>query len=108
MSELDVINFDMDRMKEGIEALTWEEYEYFERAQDGEAKLYQLRPVLARFMVDGDRKLLSHDRAMKLLGKVPVMQIQEITKRFYETMKGAAIPKENASPSSSPIEAQPA
>ena len=30
-----------------------EEYETFERAQEGDVKLYRLRPILARFMLNG-------------------------------------------------------
>ena len=68
------INFHLT--EESVNGLSWEEYEVFERVQDGESiKLYRLRPVLARFMVDDKVQPVEHDKAMKILSKITMGDI---------------------------------
>jgi hypothetical protein len=93
--------------KDVFESLSLEEYEAFERAQDGEVKLYQMRPVLARFMVDEKNKPVPHTQAMKVLGKLPVSKLRETMEKFMEAMKAGTLPLPTGEPSSSPSEASP-
>jgi hypothetical protein len=94
--------------KDIFESLSLEEYEAFERAQDGDVKLYQMRPVLARFMVDEKNKAVPHAQAMKVLGKLPVSKLRETMEKFMEAMKVSTVPNASGEPSSSPSEASPA
>jgi hypothetical protein len=94
------------RMSENMmNALTTEEYEALERAQDGEIKMYRLRPVFARFVVEEDSSPMDHAKAMRLIGEVPISQIGEVVKGFMRALQGAVIPKENGS--SSPLPSVP-
>jgi hypothetical protein len=94
--------------EESINGLAWEEYEVFERVQDGEAiKLYRLRPVLARFMVDDNKQPLKHADAMKLLAKVEVKQIAEVVTSFIEGLTNSTVPKVSGDSLNSPSEAAP-
>ena len=90
--------------EQSVNNMTWEEYETFERAQEGDVKLYRLRPILARFMLNGDG-FMEHEKAMKVLAKVPVGKIKETVNAFMETLKGAAVPKSRGSESQLPSEA---
>ncbi|TXH55819.1 MAG: hypothetical protein E6Q97_07960 [Desulfurellales bacterium] len=87
------IHFHMN--EEAINALTWEEYEALELAQDGQMKLYKVRPLLARFMVDDSGTPLDHQQAMKLLGKLAMNQIKDVLEGFMNALKEKAVPKEN-------------
>ena len=89
-----------------VNDLTWEEYETFETAQDGDLKLSRLRPLMARFMVDEKLKPIPHPTALKTLGKVPMNEIQFVIKDFMSSIMDAAVPKEKETPSSQP--SQPA
>lgn len=91
-----------------VQNMTWEEFETFERAQEGDLKLFQLRPVLARFMVNGGEKHLPHKKAMEILGQLPLSKVQETIEIFTTAIRDGVIPKENASLSSSPSEAKAA
>ena len=93
--------------KDIFESLSLEEYEAFERAQDGDVKLYQMRPVLARFMVDEKNKAVPHAQAMKVLGKLPVSKLRETMEKFMEAMREGTVPNVTGGPSSSPSEASP-
>lgn len=86
-----------------VNNMTWEEYEAFERAQEGDVKLYRLRPILARFMLNGDG-FMEHEKAMKVLAKVPLGKIKETINQFMDTLKGSVVPKETGTPSSLPSE----
>jgi len=100
------INFHLS--EDVVNQLTWEEYEAFERAQDGESiKLYQLRPVLARFVVDENKKPIPHEKAMKQLGKVSMPQIKDVVTAFMSSLSNSAIPKGIGNSSNSPLEAEP-
>ena len=90
--------------KETIEQMSWEEYEAFERAQEGELQLYRLRPVMARFMTNGNNKLLPRKKAMAMLGELPLSEIQTVLEAFTGAIQDGVIPKENRNPSESPSE----
>lgn len=90
-----------------VNALTWEEYEALERAEDGELKLYQIRPVLARFLANEDNSPVEHKIAMKQLAAIPVQQIPEIIKQFMDDLRRAAIPKASGDSSSPPSDPKP-
>ena len=90
--------------KETIEQMSWEEYEAFEMAQEGELQLFRLRPVMARFMTDDKNKILPRKKAMTILGGLPLSQIQDVLEAFTGAIKDGVVPKENRSPSESPSE----
>jgi len=100
------INFHLT--EEGVNNLSWEEYEVFERVQDGESlKLYRLRPVLARFMVDEKRQPIKHEDAMKQLAKISMSRIKDVVSAFMEGMQNSTVPKVNGDPLNSPSEVEP-
>jgi hypothetical protein len=88
-----------------LESMAEEEYEAIEMAQEGEVKLYRLRPLMARFMVDENRKPLSHDLAKKILGKVPLGEFSSVTMQFVDAFKELAVPNGSRSLSESPLSA---
>jgi hypothetical protein len=88
--------------EQSINSMTWEEFEMFEKAQEGTFKLYQLRPILARFMMNGDSSFMEHDKAMKILAKIPVGKIKETVELFMSTLKDGAVPKANGNSLNSP------
>lgn len=90
--------------EQSVNSMTWEEYETFELAQEGSVKLSRLRPILARFMLNGEG-IMEHKKAMKVLGELPLGKIKETVNLFMDTLKGSAIPKANGTPSNSPSEA---
>ena len=92
---LDTVRFHID--DETINDMTLEEYEAIEAAQDGMVKVRQLRPVLARFMVDEDGKPLEHDAAMALLGKQRMGDLEEIAAAFAAAFEDSTVPKANGS-----------
>lgn len=91
--------------EQSINNMTWEEFETFERAQEGDMKLYRLRPVLARFMQNGNNDFMEHNKAMKVLAELPISKIKETINLFMSTLKDGAIPNANGSESKSPLEA---
>lgn len=89
-----------------INTMTTEEYEAFERAQDGEFRMYRLRPVMARFMVNGDGQTpINHDRAMKVLGDLPFVKQKDVIEAFTNALQNKTVPKANGNLSKSPSEA---
>lgn len=88
-----------------VNALTWEEFESLELAQDGQMKLYRIRPLLARFMMNGDGQVMDHGKAMLLLGKLPINEITGVINQFMAALKESTVPKENGNLSGSPSEA---
>lgn len=94
--------------EKSIEGMTWEEFETFERAQEGDMKLHQLRPILARFLTNGNDKPMPHAKAMKVLGELPIPKIKEAIEAFVAALKDNAVPKVSGDSSSSPLEASPA
>ena len=100
------INFHLT--EDSINGLSWEEYEVFERVQDGESlKLYKLRPILARFMVDENTKPIKHADALKTLAKVKMNEIKDVVSAFMEGMQNSTVPKASGTPLNSPSEAEP-
>lgn len=87
--------------EEQVKTLTWEDYESIERAQDGDVKMYLLRPLLARFVVDDNLSPLPHDQALKSLAKVPLTEVPNIIRGFMDVLKERAIPKASGEPSAS-------
>lgn len=87
-----------------IENMTEEEYEAIEMAQDGQARLYRLRPLMARFMVDEQNIPLSHEAAKKQLGKIPMGEFADVTTKFADAFRAYAIPPSSEKPSNSPSE----
>ena len=75
-------------------------------AQEGDIKLYRIRPLIARFMVDENQSPLPQVSAMKLLSVVSLDQVPIVIKQFMDTLKDKAIPKESGL--SSPSESIPA
>lgn len=94
--------------EQSVNSMTWEEYEAFENAQEGNIKLKDLRPVLARFMTNGNDLPVDHKKAMKILGELPLPKIKETVEIFMGTLQDSAIPKANGSGSQLPTEAKPA
>ena len=90
--------------EESVNGLNWEEFETFEMAQEGKMRLYKIRPILARFLLDDNGAFIEHKKAMDILGKVPVGKIKETITLFIDTLKGSSVPKASGSPSQSPSE----
>lgn len=90
--------------EQSVNSMTWEEYETFERAQEGDVKLYRLRPILANFMLNGDNNFMEHEKAMKILAKIPVGKIKDTIEQFMNALKGSVVPKANGTPSGLPSE----
>lgn len=93
--------------EQSVNSMTWEEYEAFENAQEGNIKLKDLRPVLARFMTNGNDLPVDHKKAMKILGELPLPKIKQTVEIFMSTLQDSTIPKVNGSDSKSPIEVEP-
>jgi len=81
--------------------LTVEEYEAIERAQDGDTRLYRLRPLMARFVVEEAGQPMPHEIAMQKIGRLNMEQMANVIKGFFEAMKDQAIPKANGNSSAS-------
>ena len=96
------IRFKFDRNNPG---LTWEEYEAIEMAQDGELKMRQMRPLVARFMVDDKGQPIAHKQAMATLGKLPMEEVRDVFTKFADALKDAAVPNGSGSSSLPPSEA---
>ena len=89
--------------EQSVNSMTWEEYEAFERAQEGDVKMYQIRPILARFMVNGDGKTpIPTKQAMKILGELPMPKIQETIAVFGNALRDGTIPNAKGEPSKLP------
>jgi len=78
------------------------DYEAFERAQDGEFKLYRLRPAIARFMVDKDNNSIPYATALKSSERMKLREVKDFIGKFFEAMKNKAVPKESGIPSEQP------
>lgn len=85
----------------------WPEYEYevLEMALDGIVKLYRLRPIMARYLVDENDQPLTSAAALKQLGEIPIGEWPVVVRQFMMGIKDAAIPKASGSPSNSISEA---
>jgi hypothetical protein len=85
----------------GIKGLTLDDYEAMERAQDGDVKMYRLRPLIANFVVDEEGKPVELKAALQQLGKLTMDQVADVLQGFFEAMKEQAIPKGSGNSSSS-------
>jgi hypothetical protein len=84
--------------------ISTEEWEAMERAQDGKPRIYQLRPILARFVVGDDGAMLTQEQGMELMRKLPIYDfLHDVFPAFFETLRDGAIPKANGAASSSPL-----
>ena len=92
--------------EQSVNDMSAEDYEAFERAQDGEIKMYRLRPAICRFMVDEHNQPVPYEQALKLSGKMKVIQYKDFIQKFFETMNNATVPKVNGSSSKSPTEVE--
>jgi hypothetical protein len=80
------------------------DYEAFERAQDGDIKVYRLRPALCRFMVDEKNNPIPYEQALKVSEKMKISQLKEFVTKFFEAASQRAVPNENGNKSESPSE----
>jgi hypothetical protein len=85
--------------KEKIEALSVADFEAFERVQDGDTKIYRLRPAMCQFMVDENNVTVPIETALKITEKFSMGQLKEFVEQFFEAIKLASVPKANGSPS---------
>ena len=90
--------------KELIETLPEKDYETIEMAQDGEVRLYKLRPLLARFMTDENGQPIQQNVALKQLGEIPLAQWQDVIRIFAEALKTGTVPNQSGNSSNSPSE----
>lgn len=91
--------------KEAVEEMETIDYEAFERAMDGDVKLYRLRPAIARFMVDKDNKPIPYNQALKFSEHLKVKECNEFVRKFFDSMSEKAVPKANGSELKSQSEA---
>lgn len=90
--------------KELIESLPEKDYETIEMAQDGEIKLYKLRPLLARFVADANGNPIAHTTAMLQLGEIPLTQWGDVVNQFANALKGTTVPNMSGNSLNSPSE----
>lgn len=90
--------------KELFENMDAVDYEAFERAQDGDIKMYRLRPAVCRFMVDNNNVPIPYSQALKNSEKMKVKDVLNFIRQFFESVRDNAIPKGNGTPSSLPSE----
>lgn len=95
-----------DITAEQVNSMSIEDYEALERAQDGEIRIYRLRPVLCRFMVTEENKPIPFDEALKITSKFGFKEFGEFASKFFAAMKEKAVPKASGSPSKLPSEVQ--
>jgi hypothetical protein len=89
-----------------LKSLTTDDYEAFERANDGELRIYRLRPVMARYMVDEQLQPIPYNVAYKSLN-MPMQEFIPVMQSFFEALNGAAVPNGNGRPSKSLSEVAP-
>jgi hypothetical protein len=83
--------------------ISTEEWEAMERAQDGKPRIYQLRPILARYVIDEEGKRLTQDQGMELMRKLPILDfLQDVFPAFFQTLRDGAVPKANGAALNSP------
>lgn len=82
--------------------ISTEEWEAMERAQDGKPRIYQLRPILARFVVGEDGNTLPQEKGMELMRTIPIHDfLNDVFPVFFKTLSEGAIPKASGMPSTS-------
>lgn len=64
-----------------------------ERAMDGEPRIYLLRPILARYLIDEGGMYIPQAAAMKRLAKLPLDEfLDDVFKPFFEALNETAVP----------------
>jgi hypothetical protein len=102
------VRFQINRETAGT-IISTKEFEALEMAQDGDVKVYRLRPILARFMVDEEGKALTKAQAMRVTDDIPIAELMaDVFPAFFRAIQDAAVPKASGNSSSLPSEAQPA
>jgi len=79
------------------------DYEAFERAQDGEFKLYRVRPAIARFMVDKNNVPIPYATALKQSERMKIKEVNKFITSFFEIMQDKAVKKVSGIPSEQPL-----
>jgi hypothetical protein len=89
--------------------ISTEEWEAMERAMDGKPRIYQLRPILARFVVGVDGNLLPQDKGMEAMRAIPIHDfLNDVFPAFFKTLSEGAVPNASASRLGSHLEASTA
>ena len=97
------INFKLT--EDFIKNLPEEDYEVFERLQDGEPfRLYKMKPLMAKAMVDDKGNKIPYVKAFVILSKAKMSEYEQITKAFTDGLLDATVPKVNGDLSNSPSE----
>ena len=100
------INFKLS--EDFVKNLPEEDYEVFERLQDGEPfRLYKIKPLMAKAMVDDKGNKIPYLKAFTILSKTKMSDYEQITKAFTDGLLDATVPKESGTPLKSPSEAEP-
>lgn len=82
-----------------------QDYEVLEMAQDGIVKLYRLRPIMARYLIDASDQYLPTAAALKQLGEIPIGDWPAVVTQFVMGLQNAAVPNSSGSQSNLPSEA---
>jgi hypothetical protein len=90
--------FDAEERKK---RLSWDDLDTMEMIQEGEASSRRIKALAARFMTDDKGQYLPYDKALKTLGALMEEEIADVLVKFSEAIQEAALPKANASGSSS-------
>lgn len=102
----EVIKLNFNITKELLEAMPEEDYEVFERIQDGEPlRLYRFRPLVANFLRGENNQPITYAAALKLLGKIPVGKWEGVAKQFTDALMELAVPNASGGNSKPPLEA---
>ncbi len=83
--------------------ISTEEWEAMEMAQDGTPRIYRLRPILARFVLGDDGKIMTQADGLKLMAKMPLSEfMRDVFPAFFNALNGTAVPNTSGTPSMSP------
>lgn len=88
-----------DISEASINSISVEDFEAFERARDGDFKMYLLRPAICRFMADEKGRQIDFDIALKITSKFSMNEMKSFVEQFFNSMKNTAVPNVNSSPS---------
>jgi hypothetical protein len=90
------------------ERLTWDDLETIELMQSGARPWGRLKLFAAHFMVDDAGAYLAEDKALKVLGKLTLADMEGTLTKFWEAFNGMTINPQSGNPSTLPTEAGPA
>lgn len=83
--------------------ISTEEWEAMERAMDGKPRIYQLRPILARYVVGADGNILPQEKGMEAMRTIPIHDfLNDVFPAFFKTLSDGAVPKGSATQLASP------